>query len=89
MDKVYRNMIEYVPMEKKRYACDFCGKGVQNSNLVSFSKNRVHKVRRPNLHAHKMKIEGEAVHLKLCTSCKRTVRASEKVAKPEVVVSAH
>jgi len=65
-------------MVKTRYSCDFCGKGTQNANLVSFSKNRVHKVRRPNLHAHKMNIEGEAVRLKLCTSCKRTVRLPEK-----------
>lgn len=71
-------MLKYEPMMKARYACDFCGKGTQNSNLVSFSKNRVHKVRRPNLHAHKMVIDGEAVRLKLCTSCKRTVRLPEK-----------
>ncbi len=65
-------------MYKSRYACDFCGKGIQNKNLVSFSKNRVHKVRRPNLHAHKMKIDGEAVRLKLCTSCKRAIRVEDR-----------
>lgn len=74
---VATSVIKYQPMVKTRYACSFCGKGVQNSNLVSFSKNRVHRIRRPNLHAHKMVIEGEAIRLKLCTSCKRSVRASE------------
>lgn len=71
-------MIEYEPMMKTRYACDLCGKGIQNSNLVSFSKNRVHKVRRPNLHSHKMIVEGESVRLRLCTACKRTVRSAER-----------
>lgn len=65
-------------MMKTRYACAFCGKGVQHANLVSFSKNRVHQIRRPNLHTHRMEIGGESVKLKLCTSCKRTVRQEER-----------
>ncbi len=80
-------VIKYAPMMKTRYACDFCGKGTQNSNLVSFSKNRVHKIRRPNLHAHKMVVAGESVRLKLCTSCKRTVRVSEKEKRVVATVS--
>ncbi|MEK7064198.1 MAG: bL28 family ribosomal protein, partial [Patescibacteria group bacterium] len=60
------------------YGCAFCGKGVQNSNLVSFSKNRVNIIRRPNLHTHRMKVGGETVKLRLCTKCKRAVRAGEK-----------
>ncbi len=71
-------MLKYVPMMKTRYGCAFCGKGVQFANLVSFSKNRVHKVRRPNLHTHRMEIEGEKMKLKLCTSCKRSVRLEER-----------
>ena len=67
-------------MMKKKYGCAFCGKGVQNSNLVSFSKNRVNIIRRPNLHTHRMAIGGETVKLRLCTKCKRTVRAGEKTA---------
>lgn len=63
---------------KKRYGCAVCGKGVQHANLVSFSKNRVHKIRRPNLHSHKMKMGGESIKVKLCTSCKRTVRLAER-----------
>jgi len=81
-------VLKYAPMMKKRYACDFCGKGVQHSNLVSFAKNRVHVVRRPNLHAHKMVIEGEAVRLKLCTACKRAVRLPEREKRAAVVAVA-
>ncbi len=71
-------MIKYELMMKKRYGCAICGKGIQHANLVSFSKNRVHKIRRPNLHSHKMKIGGESIKVKLCTSCKRTVRLAER-----------
>ncbi|MFZ2201997.1 MAG: bL28 family ribosomal protein [Microgenomates group bacterium] len=67
-------------MIKKKYGCTFCGKGIQNSNLVSFSKNRVNIIRRPNLHTHRMAIGGETVKLRLCTKCKRSVRAEEKTA---------
>ena len=78
-------MLEYVPMMKKKYGCAFCGKGVQNSNLVSFSKNRVNIIRRPNLHTQRMKIGGETVKLRLCTKCKRAVRAGERAVKPVAV----
>jgi len=78
-------VLEYVPMMKKKYGCAFCGKGVQNSNLVSFSKNRVNIIRRPNLHTQRMKIGGETVKLRLCTKCKRAVRAGERAVKPVAV----
>lgn len=71
-------MLKYEPMIKTKYGCAFCGKGVQFANLVSFSKNRVHKVRRPNLHTHRMEIGGEKMKLKLCTGCKRSVRLEER-----------
>lgn len=74
-------------MEKTRYACDFCGKGIQHSNLVSFAKNRVHIVRRPNLHTHRMEIGGESVKLKLCTSCKKSVRLTEREQKAVAVAA--
>ncbi len=67
-------------MVKKRYGCVFCGKGIQNSNLVSFSKNRVNIIRRPNLHTHRMEVGGRSVKLRLCTKCKRSVRYEEKQA---------
>ncbi len=79
-------MVKYEPMTKTKYGCAFCGKGVQFANLVSFSKNRVHKVRRPNLHTHRMLIEGEKMKLRLCTSCKRSVRLEER-AKAGLVVA--
>ena len=71
-------MVKYETMLKIRYGCAICGKGIQNANLVSFSKNRVHKIRRPNLHSHRMVISGDSIKVKLCTSCKRTVRLAER-----------
>lgn len=67
-------MVEYEPMMKSRYSCAFCEKGIQKKNLVSFSKNRVHTFRRPNLHSQKIMIDGETIKVKLCTSCKRWAR---------------
>ena len=61
--------------------CATCGKGVQHSNLVSFSKNRVHHVRKPNLHTHHLVIEGERVKIRVCTSCKRELRLVDRVAQ--------
>lgn len=72
------NVVKYEPMMKTRYGCAICGKGVQHTNLVSFSKNRVHKIRRPNLHTHHMVVAGESIKVKLCTSCKRLVRLAER-----------
>ena len=53
--------------------CNICGKGVQHANLVSHAKNRVHIVRKPNLHTHKMVIDGEKIKLSLCAKCKRSM----------------
>lgn len=61
-----------------KYGCALCGKSVQFANLVSFSKNRVKKIRKPNLHTHRMMIDKLMVKVKLCTSCKRMVRRVEK-----------
>lgn len=76
------SVLKYQPMTatKKKYGCTLCGKGVQNSNLVSFSKNRVNIIRRPNLHTHWIAIGGETVKLRLCSKCKRTVRVGERPA---------
>lgn len=78
-------MVEYEPMKKTKYGCAFCGKGIQMKNLVSFSKNRVHTFRRPNLHSHKMIVNGESLKLKLCTSCKRSIRKEERTYGNRVV----
>lgn len=74
---------------KGRLQCAICSKGVQTSNLVSFSKQRTKVVRKPNLHSHKMFVEGTKIKIKVCTSCKRALRLAERnaVAK-QVKVSA-
>ena len=61
-----------------KYGCALCGKSIQVANLVSFSKNRVKHVRRPNLHTYHLVVDGTGIKVKLCTSCKRMVRKSEK-----------
>lgn len=58
--------------------CAICGKGVQHANLVSFSKRRVKKIRKPNLHVHHLVIEGMKVKIKVCTTCKRTLRKAQR-----------
>lgn len=64
-----------------RYECAICGKGVQNANMVSFSKQRTKIVRKPNLHTHRLKVEGQKVKIKVCTSCKRAIRSTEREAQ--------
>jgi len=71
--------------EKGKYGCALCGKGVQHANLVSFSKRRVKQIRKPNLHVHHLMIEGVKVKIKVCTTCKRTLR---KVQRAEQVAAA-
>ena len=64
--------------EKGKLQCAICGKGVQHANLVSFSKRRIKKVRRPNLHVHHLVIEGTKVKIKICTTCKRSLRETQR-----------
>lgn len=47
-------------------------------NLVSFSKRRIKKTRKPNLHVHHLVIEGSKVKIKVCTSCKRSLREAQR-----------
>lgn len=65
-------------MEKEYYGCVMCGKGVQNSNLVSFSKRKIKHLRRPNLHTHHLLVDGSKVKVKVCTTCKRSLREGER-----------
>lgn len=58
----------------KGKSCDICGKGAQRANSVSHAKNRTKILRKPNLHTHIMKIDGEKARLSVCTKCKRAVR---------------
>jgi len=61
-----------------KFECALCGKGVQHSNLVSFSKRRIKHVRKPNLHVHHLKVEGQRLKIKVCTTCKRSIRVTER-----------
>lgn len=61
-----------------------CGKGVQNSNLVSFSKRKTKHIRRPNLHTHHLVVDGTRVKIKVCTTCKRSLREGDRDAQAAV-----
>lgn len=74
-------------MEKGKYGCAVCGKGVQHSNSVSFSKRRTKIIRKPNLHTHKMVIDCMKVKLKVCTSCKRGLRVEYRKAASVAVAA--
>jgi large subunit ribosomal protein L28 len=69
--------------EKGKYGCVVCGKGVQHANLVSFSKQRTHCVRKPNLHTHHLVIEGIRTKIKVCTTCKRSLRGADRIAQTQ------
>lgn len=51
-----------------------CDKGVQYAHNVSHAKNRTKTIKRPNLHTHKMVVDGVKIKVKLCTKCKRVAR---------------
>ncbi|MFC1653765.1 50S ribosomal protein L28 [Patescibacteria group bacterium] len=65
------------------YACDMCEKGSDFGHLVSHAKNRTKTLRRPNLHAARILVEGKKVKVKLCTKCLRQVERPHKVAMEE------
>ncbi len=73
-------------MEKEKYGCVICGKGIQNANLVSFSKRKIKHIRRPNLHTHHLVIDGQRVKIKVCTTCKRSLRVDDR--KSQAVANA-
>lgn len=78
-------------MNTSKNVCENCGKGVQHANLVSHAKNRSHTVRKPNLHAATLLVDGVNVRMRLCTKC---LRMSKKLGlkvggvKKEVVAAA-
>ena len=67
-------------MQKTKYVCDSCGKGVQYANLVSHAKNRVKTVKKPNLHAATVLKNGKKVKVRLCTKCLRKADRPHKKA---------
>ncbi len=58
------------------YACDLCGKHRDVGHNVSHAKNRTRRVRKPNLHAHRMKLGESTLRLRLCTKCLRMVKGN-------------
>ena len=71
-------------------ACDLCGKKRDVGHSVSHAKNRTQRIRKPNLHAHRMQIPpsptatvgtgSTSIRLKLCTKCLRTVKSAAQPA---------
>ncbi len=59
-------------------ACDLCGKKRDVGHNVSHAKNRTQKIRKPNLHAHRMSMGESSLKLKLCTKCLRSVKSASK-----------
>lgn len=72
-------------------ACDLCSKKRDVGHNVSHAKNRTQRIRKPNLHAHRMQMpldsdgQKSSIKLRLCTKCLRTVKAGSVQAKPVVM----
>ncbi len=66
---------------KGKYGCVVCGKGVQHAHLVSFSKRKIKHIRRPNLHTHHLEVGGQRLKIKVCTTCKRSLRGADREAQ--------
>ncbi len=54
--------------------CAVCGKGRDVGHNVSHAKNRTQRIRKPNLHTHKLMVGEEGVRVRLCTKCLRLVK---------------
>lgn len=65
-------------------ACDLCGKKRDVGHNVSHAKNRTQRIRKPNLHAHRMQMGESKLRLKLCTKCLRSVKATSATVAPVV-----
>lgn len=57
------------------FACEICSKKRNVGHNVSHAKNRTQHVSKPNLHVHRMKLDGQTMKMLLCTKCKRMVKA--------------
>jgi len=75
-------------------ACDLCGKKRDVGHNVSHAKNRTQRVRKPNLHSHRMQIPASplatqgtgatSIRLKLCIKCLRSVKTASAPLVPVV-----
>ncbi len=52
--------------------CDICGKGVHFGNAVSHSHRRSNKIWKSNIKSVKVKTDGGARRMHVCTSCLRS-----------------
>lgn len=52
--------------------CSICGKGVHFGNAVSHSHRRSNKMWKPNVKSVKVKVNGGAKKMHVCTSCLRS-----------------
>lgn len=57
--------------------CAVCGKGRDVGHNVSHAKNRTQRIRKPNLHVHKIKVGEVGIRVKLCSKCLRLVKKGE------------
>lgn len=49
--------------------CDICGKGVHFGNMVSHSHRRSNHIWKSNVRSVKVKVEGGAKRMHVCTNC--------------------
>lgn len=54
--------------------CTICHKGSMRGNFVSHSKQRTHRLFKPNLHAYSAVVNGMKKSLRLCTKCLRRIK---------------
>jgi large subunit ribosomal protein L28 len=65
------------------YACDLCGKKRDVGHNVSHAKNRTQRIRKPNLHAHRVQTAEGTLRVRLCTKCLRTMKSAAAPAHAE------
>ena len=67
------------------FKCDNCGKKHMAGNLVSHSKQRMHRRFKPNLHRARAMVNGVVKKLLVCTKClRRLKRPDKKIEKLEI-----
>ncbi|MEI6691019.1 MAG: 50S ribosomal protein L28 [bacterium] len=55
-------------------ACDLCSKKRDVGHTVSHSKRRTQRIRKPNLHTHRLATVEGKIKMTLCTKCLRMVK---------------
>lgn len=65
------------------YACEYCGKTYDVGHNVSHAKNRIRRLRSPNLHMKRVIEETGMVRRLLCVKCARTALRPQDLRKVE------